>query len=204
MAGGEMRNSDGQDWGAEDTSAVVDGIIRFLALGGFITTVMVLPGSGPMLEKPVEKLVSKLDKRQQQRELRRITYYMKNRGLISYSTRDYENGIILTEKGKQRLKRMDYAKLHVTKPRHWDKKWRLVFFDIPETMKARRNQLNLKLKKLGFKQLQLSIWIHPFPCRSEIEAVCETIKIREYVTYVETSHIDSSHKLEKRFKSILS
>jgi DNA-binding transcriptional regulator PaaX len=40
------------------------------------------------------------------------------------------------------------------KPEKWDKKWRIVIFDIPNKKKPARNTLTEKLKKLGFYHLQ--------------------------------------------------
>lgn len=164
-----------------------------------MTTALIMPNSGLIFDKPLAKLLKQLDKRQAERELRRVIYYMKQRGLLKYEARDYKHGLILTKKGKQRLKRSNFSALTIPRPKSWDKMWRLVFFDIPEKEKQKRNALNLKLKQLGFQQLQISIWVHPYPCRAEIEAVCENIGIRRYVTYVEVAHIDSANKLHKRF-----
>ena len=185
------------------TAAVVDGIINFVAAGGFLTTALVAPNALQIFDKPLGKLIGQLDERQRRRELRRILHYMKTRGLIRYDRKDYEHGIVLTKSGKQRLKRVKLHELAIPRPKNWDKKWRLIFFDIPEAEKSKRNALNFKLKQLGFRQLQISIWVHPFSCRGEIEATCELLGIRKYVTYVEVDQIDGHKLLQKRFKHTL-
>ena len=55
--------------------------------------------------------------------------------------------------------------------RVWDKKWRLVIFDIPEKKKPAREALREKLKDLGFAKLQDSVWVTPFPCENEIKLI---------------------------------
>lgn len=185
------------------TAAIADGVLRFLAGGGFLTTALIAPNAVQVFDKPLMNVLKRLDKRQRDRELRRVLHYMKAKGLIKYKPRDYDHGIILTKSGKRRLKRSDFASLCIPKPRAWDGKWRLVFFDIPEVERHKRNSLNLKLKQLGFQQLQISIWVHPFPCRIEIEAVCEVLVIRPYVTCVEISQIDNSAKLRERFRQTI-
>lgn len=189
---------------SDTTAAIIDGVSKFLLMGGFLTTALLAPNAVQILDKPSRKLLAKLDHRQQERELRRVVHYMKTAGLIRYTTWDYEHGIKLTDKGKQRLEQRSYDMLHISPPATWDKQWRLVFFDIPEIYKSKRNAFDGKLKLLGFKQLQISIWIHPFPSRAEIEAVCETLGIRSFVTYVEISHIDAESALRRRFKHLLS
>ena len=187
----------------DTTAAIMDGILRFVAAGGFITTALVAPNAVQVFDKPLMKMLNTLDKRQQQRELRRVMHYMKLKGLIKYEPRDYEHGISLTRAGKQKLKKRDFDMMTIPAPEHWDGMWRLVFFDIPENERTKRNSLNLKLKQLGFKQLQISIWIYPFACRAEIEATCEVLDIRKYVTYVEIANIDNEKSLRQRFRHLI-
>ncbi len=189
--------------GNDSVAAIVDGILKFIAGGGFITTALVAPNSAQVFDKPLHKLLDKLDSRSKERELRRIAYYMKRTGLISYTSRDYEHGIQLTSAGKKRLKRASFSNLTLRKPSSWDGSWRLIFFDIPLEINGKRIMFTSKLKRLGFQQLQKSIWIHPFPCRPEIEIITSSLGLRKYVTYVEISHIDAETKLRKRFKNIL-
>jgi len=50
----------------------------------------------------------------------------------------------------------------------WDKKWRAVVFDIPESNRHERNFLRKELKWMGFKELQHSIWITPYDTEREL------------------------------------
>ncbi len=165
--------------------------------------VLVAPNAVQVLDKPAARLLKKLDKRSREREVRRVVYYMKRRGLIKYATEDYEHGITLTETGKQYLKQRDFESLAIPRPAQWDKQWRLIFFDIPETQKSSRDRLTRKLRQLGFQQLQRSIWIHPFPCQVEIETVTETVGVRRFVTYLEISGIAAEEQLKERFATTL-
>jgi len=58
--------------------------------------------------------------------------------------------------------------LEIKKPKKWDGKWRIVVFDIIEMKKIHREAFRGKLKELGFRPLQKSVWIHPFNCKDEI------------------------------------
>ncbi len=187
----------------DTTQAIMDGILRFIAGGGFLTTALVIPNAVQLFDKPLDKLLKSLDKRSQEREIRRVIHYMKQRGLITYKPSDYENGIQLTAGGKKRLRQRSLETLAIPKPATWDKKWRLVFFDIPEELRTKRDALNRKLRLLSYQQLQKSIWIHPHPSRTEIEVVTEAIGIRHYVTYIEISEIDNEQALRRRFKNLL-
>lgn len=186
------------------TGAVVDGVLRFIATGGFVTASLVLPNASQIFDKPLDKIFKGLDERSRKREMRRIIYYMKQRGLVAYQARDYEHGIQITRKGQERLRQKNYNELSVPSPEIWDKKWRLVFFDIPYEASKNRNRLTAKLRQLGYQPLQKSIWIHPYPSRAQIEVVSEKLRLRKYITYVEINEIDSDAKLRSRFKTILS
>lgn len=187
----------------DTTAAVVDGILRFVAAGGFVTTFLIAPNAVQILDKPLTKAFDKLDERSRARELRRIMHYMKQKGLIKYNPRDYEHGVELTRAGKERLKKKSFSSMSIPTPVKWDRKWRLVFFDIPIEDNPKRYFLTSKLRLLGFQQLQKSIWIHPFSCRAEIEAITEVLSVRKYVTYVEISAIDGEKELRTRFRLLL-
>ncbi len=189
---------------ADITSGLVDGILKFVVAGGFLSVTMLAPNSAKIFDKSLNKFLDELDERARERELRRIASYMKEKGLIEYQTRDYEHGISLTKKGKERIKNESYKKIAIPTPKKWDKQWRLIFFDIPIEDNSKRHQFTFKLRSLGFQQLQKSIWLHPFQCRHEIEVITEKIGVRKYVTYVEISQIDSEPKLRKRFHKLLS
>lgn len=187
----------------EDTSAVIDGLLRVLVGGGAIATILVAPGMAKVLDKPLFAYFNKLDKRSRKRETQRILYYMKRRGLVLSTTEDYLHGLVITKKGLKRLQNREFETLAIARPKNWDKRWRMVLFDIPEEHKVGRKQLIYKLKMIGFIQLQRSVWMHPFPCRSEIELVTKTYNVQKYVSYVEATGIDSEQHLIERFKDIL-
>lgn len=181
----------------KETSGLIDGCLRFLLLGGTLAAGLAAPNIIQVLDKPVTKGLDKLDARAQQRELQRTLSYMRQQGLIRG---DYEHGLALTDKGRRRLAKSEFANIAIDQPAVWDQHWRIVFYDIPEKHKQGRDALTAKLRQLGFYQLQRSVWVHPFPCRDVIETVTTTYKVSRYVTYVETAYIDKQSKLRKRFQ----
>lgn len=182
------------------TSAIIDGILKTLLTTGMIGAALIVPNSVQVLEKPVDKYFKRLDKKAQQRELRKVLYYMNRQGLIK--TRNYEHGITITAAGRKRLESVNLALISINKPPKWDKKWRLVIFDIPEKHKVGRDSLTRKLKELGFYQLQRSVWIYPFPCRGEIKEITGIFGINNFVSYIETDHLNQQELLFKRFNNL--
>ncbi len=63
----------------------------------------------------------------------------------------------------------------------WDKKWRLVLFDIPEKNRLTRDKLRKSLKRFGFKNLQRSAWISPLPTDKKIKQIKQ--KVSDYKAF---------------------
>ena len=61
--------------------------------------------------------------------------------------------------GKSRLRTFTIGALSIQKPRRWDRKWRIVMFDIPIGKDRGRAAFRFKLKQLGFVQFQRSVWV---------------------------------------------
>ena len=100
----------------------------------------------------------------------------------------------ITQKGQSRVLKYNIEKIKISTPKKWDKKWRLIIFDIPENKKLGRNILRELLKRLGFCQYQKSVWIYPFDCRNEIDFIKEIYEIRPYVKLVVAEKIDDESK----------
>jgi DNA-binding transcriptional regulator PaaX len=96
-------------------------------------------------------------------------YALKRRGLIKFEKKNNQIFISLTEEGKKRTGKYQIDDLKIERPRKWDRKWRIVIFDISSGKRIVREALRGKLKNLGFYQLQKSVWIHPFDCLKEVE-----------------------------------
>lgn len=195
----DKRHMDGRR--NDRTSAIIDNVLRLTITTGAIGAGLLIPNLLVALEKPLDIFWKHLDKRERERELRRALVYMKSRKLIQT---DYDHGLQITQKGKNRLAKLDLDKIVIPKPKTWDRKWRLVFYDIPEEHKTGRNALVSKLNELGFYQLQRSAWLHPFPCREAVEAITTAYSIDPYITYVETSYIDNQTRLVQKFQKLLS
>lgn len=111
--------------------------------------------------------------------------------------------IVLTEKGKQKIIAFNADNLTIKKPNLWDRKWRIVIFDIPENEKKARNALRQKLIDMGFYCWQKSVFVHPYNCLEEIEFLIELFQIRPFVRFFEASKIMNESELLLHFNDIL-
>ncbi|PIP30803.1 hypothetical protein CO123_02305 [bacterium (Candidatus Howlettbacteria) CG_4_9_14_3_um_filter_37_10] len=100
----------------------------------------------------------------------------------------------VTPKGKMKI-----YKLIGKENRAWDGKWRLIFFDIPEKQRHKRDFFRRKLKELGFKQYQLSAWICPFDFADEIDELIYEIGINKYVQYIIGESIKGEGDIKRLF-----
>ena len=133
-------------------------------------------------------------------ELSRALYYLKKRKIIKVKKMSSgETCIELTEKGERRKIQYDLERLRISSEGPWDKKWRILMFDIPESKKAAREALRNKLKDMGFIQFQRSVWLDPYSCKDEIDFITEYFSIAEYANLI-TVKIENDKPLRDKFK----
>lgn len=126
-----------------------------------------------------------------------------NSRLVSYKEeKDGTINVVLTEKGRKRALRYRMEELSIKTSVRWDKKWRLVIFDIPEKYRKARDALRYELKKLGMKELQKSVFVHPYNCEDEINFIVEVFDIRPYIRYITATKITNEEELKLHFELI--
>lgn len=74
----------------------------------------------------------------------------------------------LSPRGEKRLAQLRFKNLKFD-PRAWDRQWRILIFDIPESQRYQRDMLRRLVKELGMQRLQRSVWVTPADCRHEFE-----------------------------------
>ena len=132
-------------------------------------------------------------------QLSQALYYIKKRKLVKLIKKGNKTAFLLTEKGKKRKLQYDLENIIISKQLVWDKKWRLLMFDIPESNKVSREMLREKIKQLGFLQFQKSIWVYPYPCENEIDFIAENFSVAQCLTLL-TVQIDDDQPLRARFQ----
>ena len=124
-------------------------------------------------------------------EERLIDYQEKTNGEIK---------IVITERGKLTILNYDIDKMEIKRASHWDEKWRIIFFDIPDKYRRARDAFREKLKEIGFRELQQSVFIQPYPCTQEINFLIEFFEIRNWVQLAEVDQITNEPKLLIKFE----
>lgn len=123
---------------------------------------------------------------------------LKNRDIIR---EDFDGNCKFTDKGRKWFNSSILKHSGLVSDK-WDKKWRIVIFDIPEELHKNRNQLRAKLKNLGFYMLQKSVFVIPYPCEKELGYICKKLKIGDYIDIILAESVGFKEKEIKELFNI--
>ena len=114
---------------------------------------------------------------------------------------DNHKRLRLTENGKRALALMErVSKDESQKRKHWDERWRLVIFDVPEYRKIVRNRLRLAVQEFGFLRVQDSVWVYPYDCEELIVLLKADLRIGKDVLYAIVERIENDGWIREHFK----
>lgn len=177
-------------------SEITKDILKYLLLTGAIYVAT----SSPYFSIRLIKNIQSLDKHPR-KKLSSAFYTLKKQGCLKIERRGYQIYISLTETGKKKASWLQIDDLKIQKPKKWDRKWRLVIFDISQLKKIYREAFRGKLKELGFLPLQKSVWIIPFDCRDEIDLLKDFLGLtNDEVKLIIADDIGEDGYFKKTFK----
>ena len=127
--------------------------------------------------------------------VKRTLKRLKRQGLIEQQGKIY----LLTNRGKRWLLKYTLEDLAIPIPRGWDGKWRLVIYDVARHKAALRNIFRTTLRRLGFYNVQESVWLHPYPCEKEISFLRDYCGMVGDVIYVIAHKIENDGTYREHF-----
>ena len=86
------------------------------------------------------------------------------------------------------------------KRKNWNKKWFLVFFDVPEIQRNKRNYLRKFLLDIGFYRYQQSVYIFPYECENELGLIKKIVEGAKYIKYIIAEKIEDEKLIKSFFK----
>lgn len=181
------------------TTKAINVALRTLGVAGLAGVTVVAPnalqGLGFLLKRSPARKVNH----------QTILNELRRQGLVHIIQNDKSLTYTLTPAGIHRLQRVMIDNVDIPVPAQWDKKWRLVTFDIPVQFSKQRSYFTSRLQGLGFVMLQRSMWAYPFPCFDQVEQVAGYYNVLRYCTLMEVSLLDdlSTRRLVKRFAHLL-
>lgn len=135
------------------------------------------------------------EKIKKERQIRRAIKQLQEMNYIKID----KNGkkVYLIDKGALELLKF---KIQQSKPK-WDKKWRIITFDIPEQKRKQRDFLRTRLKWLGFKELHKSVWAFPYDIKKEIEDLLTICNFRTEgdIRFLIVEKMETDKDLKKEF-----
>lgn len=137
----------------------------------------------------------RINRRQLYRSLKQLH---KSKLIIAQKDSEGKFSAILSDIGRWHALQ---CKIHNMKIKQvkWDKQWRIVTFDFPEKKRLLRDAFRRYLKKMGFYELQKSVFIQPYPCHNEIESLIEFHDAKLYVRQIVANSIDNEVYLKQIF-----
>ncbi len=129
----------------------------------------------------------------------RLTRKMKNMEALGYLSRS-NKGYRLGLRGQRFLAEEAIWKLTIPTPKKWGKKWYFVVFDIPVDKKKRRDIFRLRIKELGLKMYQNSVWIYPHPIEEVVKKVSDFYYLSDCVSFITAEEISGEAELKRHFK----
>lgn len=167
-------------------------IFEILLTAGFVTIALTAPNAVQLFTRFHPK-----NARERERVKQSLST-LKKRGFITEKD-NLDGYFALTKEGKARAMRYKIENTKIQKQKKWDKKWRLVMFDVPEEKKKARQAINFALKKIGCVHYQKSVFITPFPCEQEIDFVGGCFGVRDYLRIVVAESVERDKSFIKKF-----
>jgi len=124
---------------------------------------------------------------------------LRAKGYVRTSTTGNAVVFELTEAAKKQLLAFEKLTLKHRSAMRWDKRWRLVSFDIPETQRKYRDTLRRKLKRLGLKQFQQSVWVSPYPLADDFHQIIAEGGLENRVVIIDSDRLPDEAKWKRRF-----
>jgi len=181
-------------------------ITKLIIKGLLITGGVVIASTSPyFVTRIIPALIkhARYQKKKKEFEKRRFYgafYKLKKRGFVRIVYRGKQIHVSLTPEGRKWAGRYQIDDLKIKKPWRWDKKWRVLIFDIKEKQRIKRESLRGKLKELGLFQIQKSVWACPYDFQKEIEMLRSFFGLtKEEMVVINASSIENDHKIRKFF-----
>lgn len=175
------------------TSKIQSIVLQAIATAGILGVALLAPNALKIINKLGLKNTSV---RNSKRSISNSRNNLIKKGLITYSKNGY---LTLTPIGIKILGKIRIKNFRIQKPKKWDKKWRVLIFDIKETHKKIRDEMRMTLTQIGFIKLQNSVWVYPYDCEDYITLLKTDFKMGKEILYIIADTIENEKPLLKYF-----
>lgn len=176
-------------------SEIIKDVLKWLAVSGAVCIAATSPYFATNLLKGFKR-----GGKYKKKNVSNIFYRLKKEGCIKIENRGHQVFISLTDEGRKKAGRFQIDSLKINKSKNWDRKWRIVIFDIAQLKRLQRNAFREKIKELGFCSLQKSVLVCPYECKDEIELLREFFSLsKNEIRLITAENIEEDGSLKKYF-----
>jgi len=135
-------------------------------------------------------------------QLNKTIKELEKREIFYIEEKEGEAIVYLKDKGREKVLKYSLKKLldFKIKEKKWDGRWFLVFFDVPETQRNKRDYLRRFLQSIGFYRFQKSVYIFPFECENEVKLIKKIVEGAKYMKYIVAEKIEDEEKIKTYFQ----
>src|SRR3989344_2082211 len=176
---------------------VLSAIGLSILLGG---TFLVTPNF-PIIYTGILKIVEELTKKKiPAGKAKRVLKNLERKEIITIEKKGDQAIVYLKSWNSTILKYSLRSLLDLKKKQtKWQGKWFLVFFDVPEKQRNKRNYLRTFLHYIGFYPYQQSVYIFPYECEKEIALIKKIVEGAKYVSYIVAEKIENEQSAKTYF-----
>lgn len=156
----------------------------------------------PLMLKTIWKILKEIKKIDVEEEkIKRTLMNLEKKEIINLSEQDGEVTVSLKENNNPTVVKYSIKALLDLKKRNdvWNGKWFMVFFDVPELQKNKREYLRKFLNKIGFFKYQKSVYVFPYECEKEVGLIKTIIQGGKYMKYIIADKIEGENELKIYF-----
>lgn len=124
---------------------------------------------------------------------------LKRKGQVEVRQKGEEYEVRITERGKREVIKGKISELGIAKPEKWDGKWRMVFFDVEELNRTKRDMFRRWIVKLGLMPMQRSVYVYPYPLEREVSFLREVVGVPHGVKLVTAEKVENDGELREWF-----
>ncbi|MBI2086857.1 MAG: CRISPR-associated endonuclease Cas2 [Candidatus Zambryskibacteria bacterium] len=165
-------------------------ILESIKLAGILSVALLAPNAIQALEE-----LGFMPKKRQKEYISSSAAKLAKKGLLNFKNDHYE----LTKEGEKILEWWNINDYGFKKPKRWDKKWRMIIFDIPERKRKMRNKISEIFERAGLYRLQESVWVYPYDCEDIIGLLKTELGIGKEVLYVIADEIEDDKYLRAHY-----
>jgi len=165
-------------------------ILETITISGALSIALVAPNVIGVMKK-----YDLLPFKRQEESINRARNRLIKKGLLTR-----KNGFLrMTPSGIKVFEKMQIYGHGLPKPKRWDRRWRVLIFDIPDYRKGLRAKVRRSLHAVGFVLLQKSVWIYPYDCEDFIAMLKADFKIGKDMRYLIADTIEYDAPYRERF-----